>query len=100
MKQLINMTPYRSQRNIGASVLELAWIAANRGHVYLHGGMKIWDLAAGSLILSEAGAYVSSISGAEVFSLTMQAQSVIASGDKNLFDEWQTFIQKASNDEA
>ena len=44
---LINHKPYRSQRNIGASVLELVWMAANRGQLYLHGGMKIWDLAAG-----------------------------------------------------
>jgi len=99
LKQLMNDRPYRSQRNIGASVLELVWMAANRGQLYLHGGMKIWDLAAGSLILSEAGGYSSTIEGDDVFKLTMKPQSVIISPDENLFKAWRNYVFKASNDE-
>lgn len=98
-KHLINHRPYRSQRNIGASVLELAWMAANRGQLYLHGGMKIWDLAAGSLILSEAGGYASTIEGDSVFKATMTPRSVVMSSDKKLFEQWQGYILKASKDE-
>ncbi len=99
-QQLINSRPYRSQRNIGASVLELAWMAANRGQLYLHGGMKIWDLAAGSLLVSEAGGYAATIEGDAVFKLTMTPQSVVISPDKHLFDEWQSYVLKASNNES
>jgi len=96
---LINHRPYRSQRNLGASVLDLAWIAANRGQLYLHGGMKIWDLAAGSLILSEAGGFSSTIEGEGVFKPTMTPRSVVMSSDKKLFEQWQSYILKASTDE-
>lgn len=90
--RLLNPTLYKSQRNIGASVLELAWIAANRGQLYLHGGMKLWDMAAGSLIISEAGGYLSTLEGEEVFKATMTPRSVVASPDKALFEQWFAFI--------
>jgi myo-inositol-1(or 4)-monophosphatase len=48
--------PFRSQRNLGSVALDWCWIAAGRGQLYLHGGQKLWDYAAGSLIASEAGA--------------------------------------------
>ena len=99
LMHLINNRPYRSQRNIGASVLELVWMAANRGHIYLHGGMKIWDLAAGSLILSESGAYVTTIEGESVFKLTMTPRSVVIATDEKLFNEWQAYVFKASKNE-
>ena len=50
VQRLLSDAPYKSQRNLGSCVLEWAWMAANRGHLYLHGGMKLWDLAAGTLI--------------------------------------------------
>ncbi len=47
--------PYRSQRNLGSVALEWCWLAAQRFQLYLHGGQKLWDHAAGRLILQEAG---------------------------------------------
>lgn len=47
--------PYRSQRNLGSVALDWCWLAAGRGQLYWHGGQKLWDLAAGRLIASEAG---------------------------------------------
>jgi len=96
---LTKRPPYRSHRNIGASVLEWVWLAANRGQVYLHGGMKLWDLAAGSLILSEAGGFSSTIEGDEVFALSMTPRSAIISPDKELFQQWQEYVQNASDNE-
>mgnify|MGYP000684042020 CR=1 FL=1 len=78
--------------NIGASVLEWAWIAAGRGQVYLHGGMKLWDLAAGSLILSEAGGFSCTLDEDEVFKPTMKPRSVLISHDRELFMQWKNFI--------
>ncbi len=85
--------PYKSQRNLGSCVLEWAWMAANRGHMYLHGGMKLWDLAAGTLILDEAGGYSSTLEGEKVFKASMQPRSVIISPDKDIFIEWQSYLQ-------
>ena len=61
--QLVRCPPYGSQRNLGASVLEWCWLAAGRIQLYLHGGQKLWDFAAGYLILTEAGGVATSLSG-------------------------------------
>lgn len=91
-QRLLNNAPYKSQRNLGSCVLEWAWMAANRGHLYLHGGMKLWDLAAGTLILKEAGGYSCTLEGEEVFKPSMQVRSVLISPDKVLFDAWKHFL--------
>lgn len=49
-------SPFRSQRNLGSVALDWCWLAAGRIQLYLHGGQKLWDYAAGRLIASEAGA--------------------------------------------
>jgi myo-inositol-1(or 4)-monophosphatase len=93
-QRLITQAPYRSQRNLGACVLEWAWMAANRGQAYLHGGMKLWDLAAGTLILSEAGGYASTLEGESVFRASMTPRSVVISPDKALFSEWMAYLNE------
>lgn len=96
-EQLMINPPYKSQRNIGACVLEWAWMAANRGHAYLHGGMKLWDLAAGTLILEEAGGYACTLEGETVFKPAMTPRSVILSPDKEIFDNWKTYLSYYAN---
>lgn len=61
--QLVRTPPYASQRNIGASALDWCYLAAGRLHIYIHGGQKLWDYAAGSLILSEAGGCAETLAG-------------------------------------
>lgn len=91
---LMENSPYGSQRNIGSCVLEWAWMAANRGHLYLHGGMKLWDLAAGTLILAEAGGYACTLRGEPVFKPAMEPRSVVISPDRALFDAWFRYLQE------
>ena len=49
--------PFRSQRNYGSVALDWCWLAASRVQVYLHGGQRLWDFAAGSLVFREAGGF-------------------------------------------
>ena len=91
-QRLMTEAPYKSQRNLGACVLEWAWMAANRGHAYLHGGMKLWDLAAGTLLLSEAGGYASTLAGESVFRTSMTPRSVVISPDKDIYKEWMEYL--------
>ncbi|WP_240342473.1 inositol monophosphatase family protein [Methylococcus sp. EFPC2] len=84
--------PYGSQRSLGAVVLEWCWLAANRYHVYLHGRQKLWDYAAGALILAEAGGHAETLAGEPVFSDALQARSVVAAGDPALFEEWKSWL--------
>lgn len=46
----------RDIRRAGSAALDLCWVAAGRLDAYYEAGLKAWDLAAGLLVASEAGA--------------------------------------------
>lgn len=50
-------------RRTGSACLDLAYVAAGRFDAYWERGLKAWDKAAGSLIVREAGGYVSELDG-------------------------------------
>lgn len=50
-------------RRTGAAALDLAWLAAGRFDGYWERNLRAWDLAAGIVILREAGGFVSDIEG-------------------------------------
>jgi myo-inositol-1(or 4)-monophosphatase len=45
----------RDIRRAGAATLDLAWVACGRVDAYYEGPMQWWDVAAGSLLVTEAG---------------------------------------------
>ncbi len=91
-RKLVDDPPYASQRNFGSSALEWAWVAAGRGHVYLHGGQKVWDFAAGSLILSEAGGFSCTLDNEPVFKPTLAPRSVVAASGDHIFRSWREWL--------
>lgn len=92
--RIATQPPYRSQRNLGSCALEWCWLAAGRFHIYLHGGMKLWDHAAGHLILSEAGGRATTLQGEEIVCDTTQARSVVAALDGPLQQQWYAWLQE------
>lgn len=84
--------PYGSQRNFGSSALDWCWLADGRFHVYLHGGQKLWDYVAGSLILSEAGGQALTLEGEAVFNIGLDSRSVVAARDPKLFEIWKAWV--------
>lgn len=84
--------PYSSQRNLGASTLDWCYLAAGRLHVYLHGGQKLWDYAAGALILAEAGGRVSQLGGREFWSGDPWTRSAVAGATPALHEQWQAWL--------
>jgi myo-inositol-1(or 4)-monophosphatase len=52
-------------RRFGSAALDLAWVAAGRYDGYWERNLNAWDLAAGQLLVTEAGGMVSEIDGAE-----------------------------------
>ncbi len=94
--QLVRCPPYRSQRNLGSSVLEWCWLAAGRIQLYLHGGQKLWDFAAGSLILHEAGGVATSLSGQPLDCSKLRKRSVVAAVNTGLLDQWVDWIDSNS----
>lgn len=90
--QLAADAPYGSQRNFGACALEWAWLAAGRYQLYLHGGQKFWDYAAGLLILQEAGGVAESLDGNPVFQGTLDSRSAVATLDPQRFADWRQWV--------
>jgi len=82
---------FRSQRNLGAVALEWCWLAAGRFQLYLHGGQKLWDYAAGRLIADEAGA-VSALFAPDgdrpIDGVSLEPRAALAAADRTLFDQW------------
>jgi myo-inositol-1(or 4)-monophosphatase len=52
-------------RRFGAAALDLAWVAAGRLDGYWERDLKPWDMAAGIVLIREAGGYVSEIAGGD-----------------------------------
>ncbi|HKT17476.1 MAG TPA: inositol monophosphatase family protein [Stellaceae bacterium] len=59
-------------RRSGAAALDLAYVAAGRFDGFWEFGLRLWDIAAGILLVREAGGYVSDLSG---------GHSMLATGD-------------------
>lgn len=91
-KRLAMEPPYSSQRSFGSVALDWCWVAAGRFHLYLHGKQKLWDYAAGHVILSEAGGYSCTLDGEQVFNGTDEPRSALASLDPELFRQWRTWL--------
>ena len=50
-------------RRSGSAALDLAWVAAGRYDAFWERGLASWDIAAGILMIKEAGGYVQGING-------------------------------------
>lgn len=85
--------PYASQRSFGSGALDWCMIATGRCQLYLHGGQKLWDYAAGQLILSEAGGRSATLQGDEVFENSLITRSVVAASTPGLFVAWQRWLE-------
>ena len=90
--------PYRSQRSIGSVALDWCWLAAGRMALYLHGGAKLWDYAAGSLIHREAGGALRLTAGHVSLPadgpLGLQPRMAIAAANARLLDDWLAWLEQ------
>jgi myo-inositol-1(or 4)-monophosphatase len=85
---LVHSPPFGSHRNFGAGTLEWCYLAAGRIDLYLHGGQKLWDYAAGCLILEESGGRMAGLEDDEFWRGERWQRSVVAALDPGLFAEW------------
>ena len=49
-------------RNTGCAALDLAYVGSGRLDGYFHNNINLWDIAAGILIVKEAGGLINDIS--------------------------------------
>jgi len=53
----------RGSRRLGSAAIDLAWVAAGRLDGFWELGLKPWDVAAGQLLVEEAGGVVTRFDG-------------------------------------
>jgi myo-inositol-1(or 4)-monophosphatase len=66
----------RGMRRLGATALDLCYVASGRLDGYYERGIWAWDIAAGSLILEEAGGKVTDYRGGK---LNLEGREIVAS---------------------
>lgn len=90
--QLATEQPFASQRNFGASALDWCWLAAKRGHIYLHGRQNIWDYSAGQFIFQKAGGLSCTFDGEDIFTNLLVGRSVVAAINPELMQSWKQWL--------
>jgi myo-inositol-1(or 4)-monophosphatase len=76
-------------REFGAAALDLAWVAAGRLDVYWERHLGPWDLAAGIVLVREAGGFVSDLDGGDA----MLATGHIVAGNEVLHRDTLTVLK-------
>ncbi len=92
-KSICSARPFSSQRNYGSCSLEWCYTAAGRFDLYLHGGQKLWDYAAGCLILEEAGGHMCGFDHDDFWAGPLWQRSAIAALDPGLFMQWRDWVR-------
>jgi myo-inositol-1(or 4)-monophosphatase len=86
------MTATAGVRRFGAAALDLAYVAAGRYDGFWEWGLSPWDIAAGMLLVREAGGYVSEVAGG---SDVLEGPSILAAND-HLHEPLMRLLQDAT----
>ncbi|MGC1466727.1 MAG: inositol monophosphatase family protein [Pseudolabrys sp.] len=79
-------------RRFGAAALDLAWVAAGRFDGYWERDLKPWDMAAGTILVREAGGFVTDLDGGDA----MFAKGHIVAGNETILRETQRLLRQAA----
>lgn len=69
----------RAVRRLGSAALDLAYVAAGRVDAFFEPGLQPWDIAAGVLLVREAGGFVGDFNGGDGF---MRSGDIVAANPK------------------
>jgi myo-inositol-1(or 4)-monophosphatase len=83
----------RDIRRLGAASLDLCAVACGRVDGYVERGLKPWDLAAGGLVASEAGARVEGLNGSQ------PGELIVVAAPEALFEEFHTLLLECGYDD-
>jgi myo-inositol-1(or 4)-monophosphatase len=78
-------------RRFGAAALDLAWVAAGRLDAYWERNLSPWDMAAGLVLVREAGGFVSDLDGGNA----MLTKGHIVAGNEALQRELLALLREA-----
>ena len=73
--------PRLNLRNTGCAALDLAYVSCGRFDGYFHNNINLWDVAAGKIIIEEAGGRVNDIDGYKLNKINIRA------GNSNIYEK-------------
>jgi len=79
-----------SVRAPGPAALDIAWVGAGSADCFFHFGIHCWDMAAGALIVSEAGGVVLDPSGGE---FDLMSRDILVCSSQELADQVLAFLK-------
>jgi len=74
----------------GPAAMDIAWVGAGSADCYFHFGIHCWDMAAGALIVSEAGGAVRDPAGGE---FDLMSRDILVCSSEQLADQIVSWIQ-------
>jgi len=83
-------------RRYGAATLDLAWVAAGRLDAFWERDLSPWDLAAGVLLVREAGGFISDLDGGDA----ILAKGEVAAGNETMHHELLRLLKDAGKEAA
>ncbi|NNC95342.1 MAG: inositol monophosphatase [Chitinophagales bacterium] len=88
LTDLVEVT--RGIRRLGSAAVDLCYVASGRFDLYFEVGLSPWDVAAGALIVEEAGGVVNSFDGEGNF---LNGREILC-GNRMLFDSFREIIKR------
>ena len=79
-------------RRFGAAALDLAWVAAGRVDAYWERNLSPWDMAAGLLMVREAGGFATDLDGRD----DPLAKAEIIAGNETIHRELMALVRQAA----
>lgn len=83
----------RGVRRLGSAATDLAYVACGRFDAFFEYGLSPWDVAAGALIVKEAGGIVKDYKDGDDYIFGKE----IACGNPNIFEEFYSYLQAKMN---
>ena len=80
--------PKLNLRNTGCAALDLAYVGCGRFDGYFHNKINLWDIAAGKIIIEEAGGKVNNINNFKINKIDIRA------GNPNIYEK---MLKKINN---
>ncbi len=81
-------------RRYGAAALDLAWVACGRLDAYWERDLSPWDIAAGSLLVREAGGFVTDLDGGD----DIFAKKQVVAGNDTMHHELLRLLKEAGRE--
>ena len=76
-------------RSLGSAALNMAMVASGCADVYYEWGIHCWDMAAGKLLIEEAGGVVTNTEGRSTIIMTRYSPMVLPHDPLSIKNEYQ-----------